>query len=390
LLKPQGDWAFCAGINRFIFHRYAMQPWLNRKPGMTMAFWGVHYERTQTWWEESKPWHEYLTRCQYLLQNGRFVADILFLQAEAFPNRFMPPGVDYSNPVPPDPPGYNFDGCTADVVFKRIAIQDGRIVLPDGMSYRAMVLPKEGEQVMAGVMTPALAKKIESLVNEGMVVVGPPPVKSPSLMNYPACDTELQQVAGRLWGDTRMPGERRTGKGRVIWGKTPQEVLVSMGVPQDFSCGAPAPFRYIHRRADDGSEVYFVANKQNAPTEAICSFRVSGRRPEFWWPETGRIERPAMYSQSNGITSLPVWLPEFGSVFVVFRQGATPESDRLTAIMRNDSALTADIGSKIRVSRSQDGACESLVWQPGRRACRRTSRDIQSGCWMANRARRAG
>ena len=142
LLKPQGDWAFCAGINRFIFHRYAMQPWLHRKPGMTMAFWGIHYERTQTWWEESKPWHEYLTRCQYLLQNGKFVADLLYLQAEAVPNRFMPPGVDYSNPVPPDPPGYNFDGCTADVVLRRIAIKDGRIVLPDGMSYRLMVLPR--------------------------------------------------------------------------------------------------------------------------------------------------------------------------------------------------------------------------------------------------------
>ena len=366
LLKPQGDWAFCAGINRFIFHRYAMQPWLDHKPGMTMAFWGVHYERTQTWWEESKPWHEYLTRCQYLLQHGRFVADLLYLQAEAVPNRFMPPGVDYSNPVPPDPPGYNFDGCTADVVFRRISIEAGRIVLPDGMNYRLMVLPKEGEQVMAGVMTPELAKKIETLVNEGMVVVGPPPVKSPSLRHYPECDRELQQVVGRLWGDTRTPGERRVGKGRVIWGKTPQEVLVALGIPQDFSCGTPAPFRYIHRRAQDGSEIYFVANKQNAPTEATCRFRVSGRRPEFWWPETGRIERPAIYSEANGVTSLPVWLPEFGSVFVVFRPGAAPEPGRLTAIARNGSVLTSDLGSMIQVNRRQGGSYESLVWQPGR------------------------
>ena len=366
LLKPQGDWAFCAGINRFIFHRYAMQPWLNRQPGMTMAFWGVHYERTQTWWEESKPWHEYLTRCQYLLQQGRFVADLLYLQAEAAPNRFMPPGVDYANPVPPDPPGYNFDGGTADVVFKRVSIADGRIVLPDGMSYRVMVLPKPGEQVMAGVMTPELAKKLEALVNEGMVVVGPPPVKSPSLTNYPQCDTELRQVVDRLWGDTRTPGERRVGRGRVIWGKTPQEVLVEMGVPQDFSCGTPAPFRYIHRRMDDGSEIYFVANKRPAPTEATCHFRVSGRRPEFWWPETGRIDRPALYSEANAVTSLPVWLPEFGSVFVVFRPGAAPESDRLTAITRDGGALTTDIGSMIQVSRGRGGTYESLVWQRGR------------------------
>jgi len=366
LLKPQGDWAFCAGINRFIFHRYALQPWLDRKPGMTMSFWGLHYERTQTWWEESKPWHEYLTRCQYLLQQGRFVADLLYLQAEAVPNRFMPPGVDYSNPIPPDPPGYNFDGCTADVILKRVSIKDGRILLPDGMSYRVLVLPKEGEQVMAGVMTPELAKRIEALVREGMIVVGPPPVKSHSLKNYPQCDEELRQVVGRLWGDTRIPGDRRVGKGSVIWGRSPQEVLAGMGVPQDFTCGSPAPFRYIHRQADDGSELYFVANKQAVPTEATCHFRIRGRRPEFWWPESGVVERPATYSQANGVTSLPVALPEFGSVFVVFRPGAAPERDRLKTIACDDRPLTNHIESSIQVRRGWNGAYESLVRQPGR------------------------
>ncbi|MDB6018176.1 MAG: Alpha-L-arabinofuranosidase precursor [Pedosphaera sp.] len=63
-IKSLGDWAFCEGINRFIFHRYAMQPWKDRKPGMTMGAWGLHYERTQTWWEQTKPWHEYVARCQ--------------------------------------------------------------------------------------------------------------------------------------------------------------------------------------------------------------------------------------------------------------------------------------------------------------------------------------
>lgn len=332
-MKPLGDWAFCQGINRFIFHRYAMQPWLDRKPGMTMAFWGVHYERTQTWWEESGPWHEYLTRCQFMLRQGLFVADLLYLQPEGAPTRFMPPGVDMKNPVPPDPPGYNFDGCTADVLLKRVSIKEGRIVLPDGMSYRLLVLPAPGEQVLAGVMTPQLLKRIEQLVNEGMVVVGPPPLKSPSLRNYPACDTELKAIAQRLWGEASAPvDDRRVGKGRVVWGQTPQQVLAAMNVPVDFSCGTPAPFRYIHRRAEDGTEIYFVASKQSGPAEAACSFRVAGRRPEFWWPESGRVERPATYEEQNGITRMPVRLPEFGSVFVVFRPDNAPEPKRATAI----------------------------------------------------------
>ena len=185
-------------------------------------------------------------------------------------------------------------------------------------------------------------------------------------MNYPRCDAELLEVVGRLWGDTQKPGERRVGKGRVIWGHKPQEVLSAMGVPHDFSCGLPAPFRYIHRRAEDGSEVYFVANKQNSPTEATCNFRVSGRRPELWWPETGRIERPALYREANGVTSLPVHLPEFGSVFVVFRPDSATDSDRLAGITRNNDRSTTAPGSMIQVSRTENGVYESLVLEPGR------------------------
>ena len=360
LLKPQGDWAFCSGINRFIFHRYAMQPWIDRKPGMTMAFWGLHYERTQTWWEETKPWHQYLTRCQYLLQNGLFVADLLYLQPESAPTRFMPPGVDFTNPIPPDTPGYNFDGCTSDVVFNRISIENGLIVLPDGMTYRAMVLPRQGEQLMAGVMTLNLARKIEELVNQGMVIIGPPPVKTPGLTNYPQCEEELKQIIGRLWGDTNKAGERKVGKGQVYWGKSPAEILSSQGVQEDFRCGKPAPFRYIHRRAEDGSEIYFVSNKQNAEVEATCNFRVSRRSPEFWWPESGKTEKPAIYSESNGVVTLPLRLSEFGSVFVVFPPEKIEVTDRILKITHNGKLLANDIGSKISLSR-RNGKFESLI-----------------------------
>ena len=42
MLKALGDRAFCDGVNRFIFHRYAMQPWKRPyAPGMTMGPWGV-------------------------------------------------------------------------------------------------------------------------------------------------------------------------------------------------------------------------------------------------------------------------------------------------------------------------------------------------------------
>jgi hypothetical protein len=365
-LKPLGDWAFCAGINRFDIHRYAMQPWKDRKPGMTMGPWGQHYERTETWWEESKDWHTYLTRCQFLLRQGWFVADLCYLQPEGAPMRFRPPGVDQRSADPPDPPGYNFDGCTPEVVLTRMSVKDGRILLPDGMSYRILVLPEPGDMPGAGTMTPQLLRKIAELVEQGMIVVGPRPSRSPSLSNYPSCDLEVQEISDRLWGDCDGVHvlEHRLGKGRVVWGPTPQQVLAGMGVPVDFSSGTQSSFRYIHRRMEDGTEIYFVANKKNLPVEEICTFRVGGRRPEFWWPQTGQIERPAIYEEKDGRIVVPLHLPEHGSAFVVFPAASALEADRIATVRYNGRVLT-ETAEHIRIARGKNGTIESLAWQPG-------------------------
>ena len=146
-IKDLGDWAFCEGINRFVFHRYAMQPWLDRKPGMSMGPWGLHYERTETWWEQSKAWHEYLARCQFLLQQGLFVADICLLGPEGSPQSLNGQQSFVSHAPgqggqPLERPGHNFDTCPPEVVLTRMSVKDGRLVLPDGMSYRMLVLPQ--------------------------------------------------------------------------------------------------------------------------------------------------------------------------------------------------------------------------------------------------------
>ena len=116
-LKGKADGALCDGINRLVFHRYAMQPWLDRKPGMTMGPWGLHYERTQTWWELSRPWHEYLARCQFLLQQGLFVADICCLQSENVMTFEPPASVQPAKSRQRS--GYNFDGCPSDALLTR-------------------------------------------------------------------------------------------------------------------------------------------------------------------------------------------------------------------------------------------------------------------------------
>jgi hypothetical protein len=344
-LKPLGDWAFTAGVNQFIFHRYALQPWPQRKPGMTMGAWGTHYERTQTWWELSGPWHLYLARCQHMLRQGLPVADLLYLTPEGAPMRFVAPEVNIRDAQPPDTPGYNVDGCPPDALFTRVSIVDGEIALPDGKRYRALVLPDPaGEMPGAGTMTPRLLARIAMLVEEGMLVIGRPPDRSPSLAGYPACDAQVRALSLRLWGTLApsAPIERRIGRGRVVWGVRPEDVLAKAGLVPDFACGEASPFRYVHRRLDDGSDIYFVANKQDRALHTLCSFRVAGRRPEIWHPETGAITYPAQYDGADSVTRLSLCLEAHESVFVVFPVDTPPSRSRVVAIDA-DAGLPGDL-----------------------------------------------
>jgi (4-O-methyl)-D-glucuronate---lignin esterase len=292
-IKALGDRAFCEGVSRFVFHRYAMQPWLDYRPGMTMGPWGLHYERTSTWWELSGPWHEYLARCQYMLRQGTFVADILYLRPEAAPQEYKWHGRN----------GYDYDDCTAEVALTKMSVKDGRIVLAGGMSYRVLVLPETAR------MTPALLRKVGELAAAGATIIGPTrPTKAPGLTDYPECDTEVERLAGELWG-----------QGKVLTGKTAEEVLAGAGVEKDFA--APSYVRWIHRSVD-GAEIYFVASNSPQPKEAICTFRVAGLRPQFWRPETGAVEPVGVYEQTGATTRIPISFEPSGSVFVVFRAGA--------------------------------------------------------------------
>ncbi|MGQ9699446.1 MAG: glycosyl hydrolase, partial [Armatimonadota bacterium] len=310
-VKALGDAAFCEGINRFVFHRYALQPWLDRKPGMTMGPWGLHYERTQTWWEQTVPWHRYLARCQFLLRQGQFVADICYLQPEGSPQA----APMYARR------GYDYDHVSAEVLLKQMSVRNGRLVLPSGMSYRVLVLPP------ITAMTPQLLRKIKSLVDAGAVVIGPRPTKSPSLTGYPQCDAEVRALAESLWDS-----------GKVIEGKTPEQVLAEKGVPPDFT--ANRPLRFIHRRAGD-VDIYFVAHGGEQSANAVCSFRVAGKVPELWHPDTNVIERVVPYKTADGITRMNLHFEPSGSVFVVFRP-ARGKVDPIVELRRNGRYLFAE------------------------------------------------
>ena len=119
------------------------------------------------------------------------------------------------------------------------------------------------------------------------------------------------------------------------------DVLKKMAVPPDFTYqtqSATKSLRYIHRNVD-GVDIYFVANKYPQPEQAVCSFRVSGKRPELWYPDTGRIERPAAYDEANGAVRMPIAFDAVGSVFVIFRENAGPASERIVSVARDGKEL---------------------------------------------------
>ena len=133
-VKNQGDWAFCMGINRFVYHTFAHK-YLGEamRPGMTMGPYGVHWDRGQTWWPMAAAYHKYVARCQFLLQQGRTVADILYLAPEGAPHVFRPPASALDGEgVLPDRRGYNFDGCSPKSLLDLATVRDHRIVFPGG------------------------------------------------------------------------------------------------------------------------------------------------------------------------------------------------------------------------------------------------------------------
>src|SRR5208282_5981029 len=164
------------------------------------------------WWRQAGGFVKFLGRCTFLLQRGHFVADVLYYNGDDVPNFVPPKRLD-----PSLGSGYDYDVCNTEILLERLSVANGRIVLPDGMSYRVLVLPERQAMPLAAL------RKVRELVVGGATIVGPKPLRTLGLKDYPQCDAALRQLADDLWGrDSAANGavvvDRRHGKGRVIWG----------------------------------------------------------------------------------------------------------------------------------------------------------------------------
>jgi hypothetical protein len=361
-LKKIADYWFAQGVNRLVFHTSAQQP-LDTKPGNTMV--GTHINRNITWAEQAKPFMTYVARVSYMLQQGSPVMDLAYLLPEGAPSTMPFWGAGL---LPAPPKGYDYDYVNTDILLHKMSVgADGSLrvagspAMPDGMSYRVLVLPPTTQ------MTPEVLRKLHELVVAGATVVGERPLSSPSLLHYPDADADVHALAADLWGD--MDGvtynQHAFGKGTVYWGLALDEVLSRLKDPPDFDSSAPledAPV-WVHRRTKD-ADIYFVANQADSPVHLDARFRVAGKAAQIWRPMSGDIGaaiggvqtvahlddrsgnrqpgiEPAAYISQPGFTTLPLDLAERESVFVVFPNEAATSSGTNPAVSETRVATVA-------------------------------------------------
>ena len=307
LLKQRGDRFFTEGINSTLLHVYVHQPYEDKNPGMN-AWFGNEFNRKNTWFYDMDIFLRYLKRCNYMLQQGTFVADVAYFIGEDAPK--MTGVCD-----PALPKGYSFDYINAEVLMTRAKVKDGYIVLPDGMKYKVLVLPRQE------TMRPELLKKISQLVNDGAVVLGPAPTRSPSYENYPAADNEVKQLAASLWKGVDGINTRyaKTGKGMITSGMEMQELFDMLKIIPDFRTGQDDPVLFIHRTQKDG-DMYFLSNQSGQTISINPEFRIEGKIPELWDPLTATVRKLKAYTVKDGKTILPLKLEPTESAFIVFRE----------------------------------------------------------------------
>jgi hypothetical protein len=314
-LKPSADRVFCEGANHIVWHTASHQPPEAGLPGWYYSA-GTHLSPSDPWWPMARPFLDYLARASFLLQQGLFVADVLYYYGDQGFNFVPPKHVDPSLGY-----GYDYDVVNPEVIHTRLSVREGRLALPDGMSYELLVLP-EREDMDLDVL-----RRVEALVRAGATVVGPRPVRANGLTGFPGRDEEVRRLAEKIWGpcDGQAVREQRYGRGRVIWGRSLREILTGRKIGPDFSFTSPRPdtqLDFIHRRAA-GADIYFVRNVKPQWESVEAAFRVAGKQPELWLPDSGEIRPRIAWRAEAGATRVPLRLAPYDAVFVVFRRAAT-------------------------------------------------------------------
>ncbi len=286
-LKPTADLELASGLNRFVIHTSVHQPVDDKIPGLGLGPFGQWFTRHETWAGQAKAWTDYLSRSSYMLQQGKFVADVLYYYGEDNNITSL-----FGKKLPAVPEGYNYDFVNADALIHLLSVKDGMIITPSGMSYQLLVLDSNAVKMSLPVL-----RKLRDLVKAGAAISGVKPAGSPSLSDDAK---EYNQILNEIWGSANV---------RVMTGKSMSDALTTLNVNPDFTYSKPAAdsrLLFVHRKLS-GGDIYWINNRKDRDEKTEVIFRTTGKIPELWHPETGKTE-PLSYTIENGFTKVPLTL----------------------------------------------------------------------------------
>lgn len=307
-LKSLADYAYAFGVNEFVICASAYQPWLNKIPGSTGG--GRHYaiNRNNTWWDYSRPFWDYQARSAYLTRLGKSTADICVYLGENAPVKIL------TNRLPDIPGGFDFDAFSSDALLTRMEGKKGKIVLPDGVFYKLMVLPRNGDITLDAL------RKIAMIVEKGGVIYGSKPKESGSTRDN-GKENEYQLLADKLWGKgSTDDGVNNFGAGTVYWGTSLEQTLIKAKIKPDIglkhSDCKTAKIYFTHRKLLD-ADIYFIDNHKETTENNLFTFAATGKYVQIWNPVTGeRFSVPIENGSKEHVSVLLSFAPR-ESYFVV-------------------------------------------------------------------------
>lgn len=318
-LKQRMDRFFTYGVNNTVLHLYISQPSEDRLPGSN-AWFGTEFNRNNTWFKHMDLYTQYIKRCNYMMRQGWYQADVAYFIGEDAPRMvgIMEPWI---------PAGYQYEHMNAEVIMRDMTVKDGMLTLPHGVQFKVLVLPRRLK-----TMRPELLEKIERLILDGAIVMGPAPERSPSLQNQPEADHRVKEMAARIWGDVDGVNvkQRRYGKGMICDGLDFETLFAQLGYVPD--CKVPDGMNVYQGHQKDGdTDIYILSNQDNRVLTMDVAFRVTGKQPELWDPVTGVIRKLPAFRQEEKTTVVPMKLEKNECVFVVFREKGEPSATTLEA-----------------------------------------------------------
>ncbi len=404
-MKSLQDRNYALGINKLSYHVFTHNPWMDRKPGMTLDGVGLYFQRDQTWWKAGKAWVEYAERTQNLLQQGKPVVDIAVFTGEELPRRSVlpdrlistlpglfgkdvlateakrianegeplrsiPAGVSHSaNMADPENwvnplRGYAYDSFNPDVL-SNATVKNGAVVFESGATYRVLVIPGDMKMNPNYQYTNyQTLMKLVSLVKAGAtMIVAEKPLYQSGIKQV--SKLLFDQVVSEIWdgkfskiqNDNQLFFSKKFGKGNIIKAPFFGDNFEKIGIAPDLlvtDLSAKVPVNngadkiaFNHRKTNL-KDIYFISNQLNKERLLKFSFRITNKKPMLYSSVTNIKVELKEWKVEEGRFLINLKFAPNESLFVIFEE-YTNQADKKEGKNWIDFITTKDISADWQV-----------------------------------------